>query len=63
MKNPEKNRKHRYVSDYIDNVDICNASSACDCTGLIPSLPESEEELEAYKKMYDFVPPYVKEKE
>ncbi len=31
-----------------------NACSATDCTGLIPALPESEEELEAYEEMYQF---------
>ena len=29
-------------------------SSAMDCTGLIPSLPHSEEELEAYAELYRY---------
>ncbi len=28
--------------------------SAMDCTGLIPSLPDSEAEQEAYEEMYQF---------
>ena len=31
-------------------------SSAMDCTGLIPSLPEDEAEMESYKEMYRFEP-------
>ncbi len=30
------------------------AGSAMDCTGLIPALPESDEELEAYAQMYRY---------
>ena len=31
-----------------------NTCSAMDCTGLIPALPNSEAELEAYEEMYQF---------
>ncbi len=54
-----KKRKHRYVSDFTDEIDISRASSACDCTGLMPSLPQSKEEVESYKNVYDFSPVYV----
>lgn len=27
-----------------------------DCTGLIPALPQSDAELEAYNQMYRFIP-------
>ena len=30
------------------------ACSATDCTGLIPALPDSEEELEAYADLYHY---------
>ena len=29
-------------------------SSSMDCTGLIPALPDSEDELEAYAQMYRY---------
>lgn len=31
-----------------------NTCSSTDCTGLIPALPSSEAELEAYEEMYQF---------
>ncbi|MDY3248774.1 MAG: hypothetical protein SOX32_00325 [Candidatus Choladocola sp.] len=37
--------------------DPCFSKSICsssDCTGLIPALPSSEEELESYESMYQF---------
>ena len=54
-----KQKKRRYVTDYTDEMDISRASSACDCTGLMPSLPQSDEEVRSYKNMYDFSPVYV----
>lgn len=39
-----------FSSSYIDT---CSAN---DCTGLIPSLPQSEAEIEAYEELYDFLP-------
>lgn len=44
-------------NDY--DIDI-NACSTTDCTGLIPSLPQSEEELESYNDLYPFRPPVIK---
>lgn len=32
-------------------------ASSTECTGLIPALPESEDELEAYEDMYPFITP------
>lgn len=47
----------------IDDYDyLSNAASAMDCTGLIPSLPQSNEELEAYNDLYQYQPPVIKEK-
>lgn len=37
--------------------DSCFSKSICssnDCTGLIPALPSSQEELDAYEEMYQF---------
>lgn len=61
QKKPEKNVKkeesartrHADLSDSYLSKSVC---SSTDCTGLIPSLPSSEEELEAYEKMYSFCP-------
>ena len=39
------------LSDSCFSKSIC---SATDCTGLIPALPSSEDELEAYEEMYQF---------
>lgn len=42
----------------IDSYDyLSNAASSQDCTGLIPSEPISEGELEAYEDLYHFLPP------
>lgn len=47
-----ENRKKKEIQNSFD--DFADACSATDCTGLIPSLPSSEEELEAYEEMYRF---------
>lgn len=59
-KNNPKIRSHRYVSDFFDDADIVNSSSANDCTGLIPTSPQSDEELDSYEDVYDFRPPFGK---
>lgn len=46
MKQPQK-------KDPFD-IDI-QACSAMDCTGLIPSLPQSEAEQEHYEELYPFL--------
>lgn len=39
-----------------DDFDIdIQACSTMDCTGLIPSLPQSEEEREAYEDLYPYI--------
>lgn len=40
---------------HIRDINI-NACSATDCTGLIPSLPQSKAELESYNDLYRFEP-------
>ena len=37
-----------------DDLRIC---SSMECTGLIPALPENEDQLESYKELYPFLPP------
>ncbi|MEZ3486808.1 MAG: hypothetical protein K1W22_09530 [Lachnospiraceae bacterium] len=42
----------------IDEYDyLSNAASSQDCTGLIPSEPVSEAEIESYEDLYHFLPP------
>lgn len=44
----------------IDSYDyLSNAASTQDCTGLIPSAPQGEEELEAYDALYKYQPPKI----
>lgn len=46
-------KKKRPVIEEFDKFDLCNASSATDCTGLITHMP-TDEELEAYHQVYDY---------
>ena len=38
-----------------------NAASTQDCTGLIPSGPINEDELESYEALYHYQPPQIKD--
>lgn len=43
-----------------DDFDIdIQSCSAMDCTGLIPSLPQSDAEVEHYNQLYKFLPEHV----
>ena len=54
-------KKKKSNQELIDNCDyLSGAASATDFTGLIPSLPENEAELEAYNELYPFRPPVSK---
>jgi len=37
--------------------ELINASSYTECTGLIPTPPQNEEEMESYMSIYDYQPP------
>ncbi len=57
--NDEKSttKKEPNEAEALDFSDSCFSKSVCssmDCTGLIPALPSSEAELEAYEEMYQF---------
>ena len=56
--NLKKNTKKEPPVTVTDSAkDSCFSKSICsttDCTGLIPVLPSSEAELEAYEEMYQF---------
>ena len=45
--------------DRLPEYDYLGASSAQDCTGLIPSLPTKKEEIESYEELYPFLPPII----
>ena len=47
---PEKTPKYFSEDDYM------RVGSDTDCTGLIPSAPNSDEELENYNELYGFLP-------
>lgn len=50
--------KDSYEQEVIDSYDfLSNASSTQDCTGLIPSGPVNEDELESYEAVYHYQPP------
>lgn len=38
----------------MEDIDI-QACSAMDCTGLIPSLPQNEDERESYEELYPYI--------
>ena len=46
--------KDKTVQNPFDDSDI-QACSATDCTGLIPSLPQDEAEMEAYEHLYPYI--------
>lgn len=64
-KKPEASKKEPGKIDYHEFSDSCFSKSICssnDCTGLIPSLPSSSAELDAYEEMYQFCLAHVPEK-
>lgn len=53
----ENDLKKRTNQEIIDDYNyLANAASSMDCTGLIPSLPRDEEEIESYNEIYQFLP-------
>ena len=53
MKNNKKNQE-KLIDDYDY---LSNAASSTDYTGLIPSLPQSDAEIESYNDICQFLPP------
>lgn len=52
-----KKLKKKTNRQLIDDYDyLSNAASVMDCTGLIPSLPETQEELDSYEDLYHYLP-------
>lgn len=57
-RNPsEQNHKEQSHKDYqIDDTFEKNVCSATEMTGLIPALPEDEDELRNYEELYRYLP-------
>jgi len=59
----ETQKEMKKNQELIDHYDyLKTAASSTDCTGLIPALPESEDELDAYNDVYQYQTPLVKPK-
>lgn len=57
---PDKRKK--LPIDYMPN--ISNVASSSECTGIVPTQPQSEEELESYLDLYSSsLPPVWQEDE
>lgn len=54
MKRKETNETIIESYDYLGK-----SASRTDCTGLIPSAPQSDYELESYESIYPFRPPHI----
>ena len=60
-KNSSEKPKTPTSQGIIDSCDFpSNAASTQDCTGLIPSGPVNEDELESYEALYHYQPPKSK---
>ncbi len=62
----EKNKKERAPQEknriVIEGYDyLGNSASSMDCTGLIPSEPQSDAERESYEALYHYRPRAVEE--
>ena len=62
-KNSSTKPKTPTNQEVTDSYDcLSNAASTQDCTGLIPSGPVNEDELESYEAVYHYQPPKIKNK-
>lgn len=59
----QKSSKPTKPMNTIDNLSdkYVNAVSATDCTGLMPSDPKSNSEVESYKEIYNFEVPIAED--
>ena len=61
-KNSSTKPKNPTNHEVIDSYDfLSKAASTQDCTGLIPSGPVNEDELESYEALYHYQPPQIKD--
>lgn len=49
-----ESEKDKYGVDFSES--YIDSASATECTGLIPSLPQSDAEIESYDEVYQFLP-------
>lgn len=49
-------RAMNHVPENLADISDLDACSSMDCTGLMPSLPQSEAELESYEDLYRIFP-------
>lgn len=68
MKDTKQTSKLRPLSnqELIDSYDyLTGAASSQDCTGLIPSAPLNDAELDSYEELYPFLPsvPHISQKQ
>ncbi len=57
-KKKAKGEPYRYRDQFdVDEDMILNSCSMYDCTGLIPSAPVNEAELDSYEQIYQYLPP------
>ena len=63
MTPPEKDAPHPEQTAEDEVFELCNAASSTDCTGLIPTPPQTEAEMESYMRIYDYQPKDVVERE
>lgn len=56
----KKKKTQQTKEDWSDSYDyLANSASANDCTGLIPSAPQSRAELDSYQDVYAFTPSFL----
>ena len=60
MNEPKNKTTDKYGC--FDEIDI-QACSPTDCTGLIPSLPQDDAEVEHYNQLYKYLPEHVSDPE
>lgn len=48
--------------EFGEGIDNLNSCSTTDCTGIMYRAPASEAERESYQDVYDYEPPFVREK-
>lgn len=61
-KNSSTKPKTPTNQEVTDSYDfLSNVASTQDCTGLIPSGPVNEDELESYEALYHYQPPQIKD--
>ncbi len=57
-------KNHNVRSSHHEDYDIdIHSCSTMDCTGLIPSLPQSDAEVEHYNQLYQFLPEHLHDPE